>query len=92
MAAKRELLEETGITAKKWKSLGSFYILPGTTNRKGYIYVAERIELVKNAVQRGPQVLILSIYMFKNMLKQGKFKGAPCLIGGQKFLDYLKQT
>jgi len=94
MAAKRELLEETGIKAKKWKSLGSFYILPGTTNRRGYVYVAERIELVRNAIidDEIAQVKSVSLTIFKKMVKQSKFKGAPCIIGSQKFLDYLKQT
>ena len=39
--AKRELEEETGITAEKWTSLGSFYTSPGFADEKLYLYLAE---------------------------------------------------
>ena len=39
-AAKRELVEETGYTAKKWKKLLSFYPSPGFVQEKMNIYLA----------------------------------------------------
>lgn len=91
MAAKRELLEETGVKAKKWKSLGSFYILPGTTNRRGYIYVAERLEVIKGAKidEEISEVKAVSLTMFKKMIKQRKLVDGPSLIGAQRFFEYL---
>ena len=40
-AAARELLEETGYTAKKWRSLGFLYASPGVLDEKLHLFVAE---------------------------------------------------
>ncbi|HEX3148729.1 MAG TPA: NUDIX hydrolase [Gemmataceae bacterium] len=40
-AAKRELAEETGYTAKTWKNLGYFYASPGVLDEKLHIFVAQ---------------------------------------------------
>lgn len=39
-AAKRELIEETGLRAKKWKKLASFFPSPGYIEEKMTIYLA----------------------------------------------------
>ncbi len=93
MSAKRELLEETGLKAKKWKSLGSFFLLPGVTNRKAFVYVAERLEKIDNAIidDEISQIEAVSLNVFENMLKQGKLTGAPTMVGAYRFLDYLKK-
>ena len=39
--AKRELLEETGYTATRWKSLGYLYASPGVLDEKLHLFVAE---------------------------------------------------
>jgi ADP-ribose pyrophosphatase len=39
--ARRELLEETGYTAAKWRSLGYLYASPGVLDEKLYLFVAE---------------------------------------------------
>ena len=39
-AAKRELIEETGLRAKKWKKLASFYPSPGYVEEKMTIFLA----------------------------------------------------
>lgn len=39
--AKRELLEETGLTADTWTFLGDLYTSNSFTNEVGYIYLAE---------------------------------------------------
>jgi ADP-ribose pyrophosphatase len=40
-AAKRELIEETGLRAKKWKKLTTFYPSPGYVEEKMTIYLAK---------------------------------------------------
>lgn len=40
-AAARELLEETGYTAARWRSLGFFYASPGVLDEKLNLFVAE---------------------------------------------------
>lgn len=39
-AAKRELKEETGLTAKKWEKLGEFYSANGLLQEKAHAYLA----------------------------------------------------
>lgn len=39
--AKRELLEETGYTAARWRSLGYLYASPGVLDEKLHLFVAE---------------------------------------------------
>lgn len=39
--AERELAEETGYTAAKWRSLGYLYASPGVLNEKLHLFVAE---------------------------------------------------
>ncbi|MFT7590036.1 MAG: ADP-ribose pyrophosphatase [Limisphaerales bacterium] len=43
-AAKRELLEETGITASSWKVIQKMQISNSTGDEIGYIYLAETLE------------------------------------------------
>lgn len=39
-AAKRELKEETGLSAESWESLGSLYPSAGMTNEQEYVFLA----------------------------------------------------
>jgi ADP-ribose pyrophosphatase len=41
--ARRELLEETGYAAAKWRSLGYFYASPGVLDEKLHLFVAEEL-------------------------------------------------
>jgi ADP-ribose pyrophosphatase len=40
-AAARELLEETGYVAKKWRNLGYLYASPGVLDEKLHLFIAE---------------------------------------------------
>jgi len=40
-AAGRELMEETGYTARRWRTLGYFYASPGVLDEKLHIFVAQ---------------------------------------------------
>ncbi len=44
VAAKRELLEETGYAARRWTELGSGYSSPGLTDESMVLYLAEELE------------------------------------------------
>ncbi len=41
--AKRELIEETGYSAKRWTSLGYLYASPGVLDEKLHLFVAEEL-------------------------------------------------
>ena len=45
--AKKELREETGITAKKWQFLGEFFPTPGSGNARGILFFAQNLKLGK---------------------------------------------
>ena len=38
-AARRELLEETGHTAKRWQRLGHYYLSNGSSNQVFHVYI-----------------------------------------------------
>ena len=42
-AAKRELKEETGLTAKKWTKLARIHTSNSATNEEGFLYIAEEL-------------------------------------------------
>ena len=44
-AAKRELKEETGLTATKWTNLGKLHTSNSVTDEVGYMYLAEELTL-----------------------------------------------
>lgn len=46
-AAKRELLEETGYTAREWKKLGGFYSAPGFCTEFLHLYLARGLTLTE---------------------------------------------
>ena len=92
MAAKRELKEEAGIIGKKWKSLGWFHLAPGISNQKGYVYVAEKLEKIKNAKidQEIVDIKPISLRVFRKMLKERKLLGAPTITASSRLETYLK--
>ena len=49
-AAKRELKEETGLSAKKWTKLFGLYMSPGFLAEKMHIYVARELKRGKTIV------------------------------------------
>lgn len=42
-AAKRELKEETGLSAKNWQEIGTFSLAPGLTNQQAHVFLATNI-------------------------------------------------
>lgn len=46
-AAKRELLEETGICASEFNFLGQYYVSPGISNESVYLYLATGLRFKK---------------------------------------------
>lgn len=49
--AKQELLEETGYYAGKLTCMGSFYIAPGWSTQKGFIFLAENLQKGKQNLE-----------------------------------------
>lgn len=64
--AKKELREETGFSAKKWKKLGYFTWANGMSNQKAYVYLVTG--LTKGVVEREADELDMKVKAFS--LKQ----------------------
>ena len=52
-AAKRELLEETGYTARQWKRILHFYVSPGFLDETMTIYLARGLRAGDSATRAG---------------------------------------
>lgn len=91
MAAKRELAEETGLRAKKWVSLGWFYLAPGISTQKGYLFAAERLERTAKQLQDNEvaEIKEFSLGKIRNLLKKKAVLDAPTRVAAQALLDYL---
>lgn len=76
-AAKRELKEETGLEARQWKYLGSFYIGLGIFNQLCYVFLA--LDLIKGK-SRSSEIEKLKI-------KKVTFKEVNRLIKKNKIFD-----
>ncbi len=80
IAAKRELLEETGYHAKTWKHIGTF-ILDGTRNYgKAHYFIAEDLEYVAEPVKNDMEeleVLFLSNDELISEIAQGELSLLP---------------
>ena len=61
LASKRELEEETGYRAKKWKSLGYIHTTPGICTEKLYLYLASDLQYVGEHPDEG-EILRCSEY------------------------------
>jgi ADP-ribose pyrophosphatase len=91
MAAKRELAEETGLQAKKWVGLGWFYLAPGISTQRGYIFVAERVMPSPKAKTDGEVVATSAVALGKvrTMLKNNAILDAPTRVTAQALVNYL---
>ncbi len=82
-AAKRELVEETGYTAKKWKKLLSFYPSPGFVQEKMNIYLATDLSAGEATPMEDERI---EIRWFKraeldDLIKKGKIEDGKTLAG-----------
>lgn len=49
-AARRELQEEAGVTASRWRSLGAVADCPGVVNEMVHLYLAENLTTVRRTI------------------------------------------
>jgi ADP-ribose pyrophosphatase len=94
-AAKRELQEETGYTAKKIVSLGYYTLDYSMFEQNGYVFAA--YDLVNNTEEKTKQSLgkmekiqtdIITIDEIKQLLSEGKILNAASIVAFHKALDF----
>lgn len=79
--AKRELVEETGFEAKKWKSLGYIYTTPGFCSEKLHLYAAYDLDFVGTKFDEFETLenKVLTIQDAINMVKSGEITDAKTI-------------
>lgn len=82
-AARRELLEETGYRARKWRLLFDFFPSPGILTEK--MYLVEATELTRSKSQPDPDERIkvghFNVAQLKKMIKSGRIHDGKTLVG-----------
>lgn len=74
-AARRELQEETGYTARRWTRVGTFSIAPGYFNQVGYVNLAQNLSRGRRERLMSEctlSVRLVPIRQIPAMIRQGK--------------------
>ncbi len=74
---KREIKEETGYSAKKWRSLGKFILAPGYSDEYIYAYLAQDLEKLANPPQQDEDEDIEVVLMTSEELEAAILQGEP---------------
>ena len=82
--AKRELLEETGITAEKFVKLGTIATSPGFCSELLHIYLAERLTRGihnREEGEEGMEIFEFTLDEIKNMIMKGEIIDSKTICG-----------
>lgn len=82
-AAKRELIEETGVRAKRWQRMCQFYASPGFLDETMDIYLAEGLTLGEATPEEDEQISIRFFPLSEavQMVLSGRIKDAKTMTG-----------
>ena len=92
LAAKRELEEETGLTAESLRHIFTLYPTPGYTNEKIYIYEAVNVKKGQQQLDEGEflNVVYLPVEEAVRMVKEGEICDAKTIVALQHYLLHNK--
>lgn len=74
---KREIEEETGYRAKKWRNLGKFILAPGYSDEYIYAFLAQDLEKLETPPQQDADEDIEILFMTPKELEEGILAGQP---------------
>jgi len=82
-AAKRELIEETGFRARRWKRILHFYVSPGFLDETMTIYLAEGLEAGDAELEADERIAtqFFSLSEAIQMALNGRIKDAKTISG-----------
>jgi ADP-ribose pyrophosphatase len=82
-AAKRELLEETGYSARQWKRVLHFYVSPGFLDETMTIYLARGLQAGKSRPEPDERIAIrfFTLSEAKRMALHGRIRDAKTIAG-----------
>ena len=82
-SAKRELLEETGITAARWESLSKVHLSNSVSDEVGYIYLAKELTFGTTQFDESEDLMIKKLPFKKavEMCLDGSITDSLSLIG-----------
>ena len=83
-SAKRELKEETGISAKKWTNLLRIHTSNSATDEEGYVFLAEDLVVGESELEESESDLQLMKLPFKEvveMVMKGEITDALSIAG-----------
>jgi ADP-ribose pyrophosphatase len=91
-AAKRELEEETGVKAKKWVKLASFYASPGYVAEKMNLFLALDLKQGKQNLMDDERIEIewFSKKRLREMIHSGEIQDAKTIVAFYLWLDWAK--
>ncbi|MFA6322673.1 MAG: NUDIX hydrolase [Candidatus Buchananbacteria bacterium] len=93
-AAKRELNEETGLTAKKWRKIGFSYLANGFCNQAFHIYLAGDLKAGRQKLEGTELDMIvkkISLKKVEQMIAQGAITDSPTIVSFYYLKQYLKK-
>lgn len=81
VCAKREIQEETGMKAARWKFLTQFYLAPGISNEIMFLFAASNLKLGKKNLDHDEFIEheIVSIAKATQMISDGRIRDAKTI-------------
>jgi len=91
--AKRELREETGLSAKQWTFLGNLYTSNCFTNEVGHVFLAEQLEQNSPSPDETEQLTIKKLPFLTawQMVQSGEIKDSLAVIGLMRVYHFLQK-
>ena len=85
--AKREIIEETGFSAKRWNNLGTFYPAPGISTELMHLFLARDLVTQKMSLDQDEFIEkdVVSIKKLQKMIYDGTIIDAKTIVG---FFNY----
>jgi 8-oxo-dGTP pyrophosphatase MutT (NUDIX family) len=93
-AAKRELREETGFTASRWRRLGFNYLANGFCDQAFYVFLAAGLEPGQRQLEGTEQDMIVkkfSLKQAKELVRKGIILDSPTIVSFYYLNQYLKK-